>query len=192
MRTLILSVATASLLGFGVAFTFQATRHLPPSSAASEEPLQATPAEPPVVVAATPITFRSVKSVAVVEPGALSGASPQSDAEEHPAAASGVQAPEGVGSAAPLVLPPVEQQTAVTDAPGGIKETATSQRVSSKRLQRRQHSAVLVTNSRNKRRFQAAKEEKAEPVPPSALAYDGSNEYHSPFHSLGKVFSGAQ
>jgi hypothetical protein len=192
MRTLILSVATASLLGFGVAFTFQATRHVQPSSAASEEPMQATPAEPPVVAAATPITFRSVQSVAIVEPKAPSGASPQSEAEEHPAAASGVQASEGVGSAAPLVLPPAEQQTADTDAPGGMKTAATSQRVSSKRLQRRQHSAVLVTNSRSKRRFQAAKEEKAEPLPPPALAYDGNNEYHSPFHSLGKVFSGAQ
>jgi hypothetical protein len=29
-------------------------------------------------------------------------------------------------------------------------------------------------------------------MPAAAMAYDGKNENHSPFHSLGKVFGGAQ
>jgi hypothetical protein len=114
-------------------------------------------------------------------------------AQGRPVANTETQAAETTSTPS-TVMPRRQKQRAEATPPENLsEEVSSSPRRSETRSHSRQHyAAALVRHSRGKRQVQAAAAEKVAPTPPPALAYDGRNENHSPFHSLGKVLGGAQ
>jgi hypothetical protein len=196
MRTVVLSISAAALLGTGVAFTVQGTR---PPSRPIEAPQglpQAAAVAPPQVaeVAPTPMTFRQVRSVSIAEPKPGAEPSPQAAAEEDRTlrvAIVGAGGPAATASvAAPVLKAPANTKSVEAAAPNAsTEEAAPLERSATKpALARKRYTRHWRKNARR----QAASKEDAPSLPPAALAYDGSHEEHTPLYSLGKVFGGAQ
>jgi hypothetical protein len=197
MRTLILSISAATLLGTGVAFTVQATRQPSrPIEAAQDTPgAFAVPAAPQVAeVASTPMTFRQVRSVSIAEPKPMIEAPHEAAADEEDRTSIVTADAEGHAArtsvAAPVVEAPTNTKSAEAAAPNASnKEAAPVERSATKPAQARK---PYARHGRRNARGQAASKEDAPSLPPAALAYDGSNEEHTPLYSLRKIFRGAQ
>jgi hypothetical protein len=92
--------------------------------------------------------------------------------------------------AAPLIEAPVNTKSAKAAAPNtSTEEAAPVERSATKPAPARK---PYVRHWRRNARGQAASKEGAPSLPPAALAYDGSNEEHTPLYSLRKIFGGAQ
>jgi hypothetical protein len=213
MRIVILGVTAASLLASGIALSLQATRAPSEPLEATREPSEATAAAPVVAsFETTPFEFRQIRTVPVIEPQAAPKApiaapaetrrtdyyeveaAPRAEPEENRAPAKrDPKMPEAVSrprSVAALSDKPTDEGTT---GPKHLKEEVSPSGRSfgdPSHARNRDWAEGKHSGARPKRRATAVKEDPA-PTPPAALAYDGSNENHSPFHSLGKLLSGA-
>jgi hypothetical protein len=212
MRTLILGVAAASLLASGIAFSLQATRAPSEPLEVTRKASETTAAPAPAAVAAsepTPIEFRQVRSVPVIEPAggrpdapaAAHVETPQTDHfeaepapqagadQDRPADTSAVKVPETTTSTHTTVASLSPSQTdAAASAQERNEEASSIDRPSTKHTRRRS-SAVAKPSRRGKPRAEIAAAQEPPAAPP---AYDGSHENHSPFSSLRQLFGGAQ
>ncbi len=182
-RTVLFVVGTTTSLAAGAAVAFQAARK-PPEATVSVTPTtvpveEAVSVGPAVDEAVTPITARPVKTIAIIEPGATD---PRADENLSSAAETSSSTPSDIAS---LVQGQREEAMPPPQA-----EAAPVARSPVKASHARKHSSTATKQSRSaKAKAQmAAAQEPPAPQP----AYDASNENHSPFHSLGKVFSGVQ
>ena len=201
MRAVICAVTATIMLGLGMAFLFQATQAssglleatLEETRSPSElleatlESHEAVAAAPDDAVVTTPIAFRQVRSVSIIEPTETapknSAAAPAetSRTDYHELeAAPGAALDENRTAAAPDAKPP--KQVATPQQPRE-QDVSSSDRPSRKASHRRKHSR------QESRRAQVATTQQPPPATP-ASAYTGSNE--SQFHSLGQLFSGGQ
>ena len=196
MRTVILSISAVALLVAGVAFTVEATR--PPSwpIEAPQGLLQpaAVAASQVAEVAPTLMTFRQVRSVSIAEPKPMMEASTQAAADEEdrtPMVTARTERQAATASvAAPVVEAPVNTKSAEAAAPNVSTEpTAPVERSATKPAPARK---PYARHWRRNARGQAASKEDAPSLPPAALAYDGSNEEHTPLYSLRKIFGGGK
>jgi hypothetical protein len=195
MRTVILSISAATLLGTGVAFTVQAMRSAPRPIDAAQAGSDASAAAPQAAaIEITPMDFRQVRSVSIVEPKAEIEASHHASAEEERTAFVTAYAgsPEPAASVAmPAVERPTKKNLAEAAAPDELNEGAAAsvQPPSAKPANPRNRHA---RHSRRNVRVQAASKEEAVSLPSTALAYDGSHDYHTPLYSLRKLLGGTQ
>jgi hypothetical protein len=139
------------------------------------------------------MNFRQVRSVSIVEPKAEIEAPHHASAEEERTAFVTAYAgsPEPAASVAmPAVERPVKKNLAEAAAPDDLNEGAASvQPPSAKPANPRNRHAG---HSRRNARVQAASKEEAVSLPSTALAYDGSHDYHTPLYSLRKLLGGTQ
>jgi len=159
---------------------------------------EAVAAAPDDAVVTTPIAFRQIRSVSIIEPPEAPprdpaaapaetsqthyqgvGASPRAVDEDNTAAAPEAKAPEATQG---LTSPQQPRE----------EDVSSSDRTSRKASHRRKHSSAGVKQSRQaSRRAQGITTQVPSPAPP-ALAYTGSNEYQTTFQSVGELFSGAR
>jgi hypothetical protein len=211
MRTVMLGGAAAILLGSGVALSLQAIRAPSEPLQAIREPSpevvarellarelsEATAASPADAVAATPMTFRQVRRVPMVIESAVTPNAPEAAPAETRSTdevetalrmedeqdRAGSESDAELASTPPTITPRPQKQAA---------NVSSSSRPSAKRSHARRRYVALVSRSLGKPKRGTGSKEDSAPMPPAALAYDGSNENHNPFNSLGKVFSGMQ
>jgi hypothetical protein len=210
MRAVICAVTATIMLGLGMAFLFQATQAssglveaaLEETRSPSElleatlESHEAVAAAPDDAVVTTPIAFRQVRSVSIIEPTETAPRDPAAAPAETSRtdyheleAAPGAALDENRTAAAPEAKAP--KQVATPQQPRE-EDVSSSDRPSRKASHRRKHSSAGVKQSRQaSRRAQGITTQVPSPAPP-ALAYTGSNEYQTTFQSVGKLFSGAR
>lgn len=210
MRIVIIGAAAAILLGSGIAVSLQAIRGPIQPVELPREPSEAA-AAPPVVAAAelTPFEFRQVRTVPIIEPGAgrpnaaaaTPAGTPQTEVEPalranadagRAAATMDGKAPAALSVPMAVAALPQRQAHEVASPQDSEQEqVSSSDRPTTKPHHTWKHSSALAKQSRGARRKADVATPQQEPTP-TPLAYDGRNENHSPFSSLGKLFSGAQ
>jgi hypothetical protein len=211
MRTLILGIAAASLLASGIAFSLQVTRAPSGPLEATRKPSESAAAPAPVAASeTTPIEFRQVRSVPILDPGAGRPNAPAAAPAETPRTAS-------------FEVEPAPRAGADQDRPADIAQAEAHEATSTRRTvaslsqnqndvaasaaerraeasierplftkpshTRKRSSASAKPSRRSRHRAEIAATQAPPPGPP---AYDGRNENHSPFSSLRQLFSGAQ
>jgi hypothetical protein len=212
MRAVICAVTATIMLGLGMAFLLQATQASSESLEATLEETrspfelldatlerhEAVAAAPDDAVVTTPIAFRQIRSVSIIEPPEA----PPRDPAAAPAETSQTRY-QGVGAspravdeddtaAAPEAKAPEATQGLTSPQQPREEDVSSSDRTSRKASHRRKHSSADVKQSRQaSRRAQGITTQVPSPAPP-ALAYTGSNEYQTTFQSVGKLFSGAR
>jgi hypothetical protein len=195
MRTVILSISAATLLGTGVAFTVQATRSPSRPIKAAQQASEASAGAPQAAeVATTPMNFRQVRSVSIAEPKPMVEPSTPAAAKQDHTSPLAIADAEGdtarASVAAPVLKAPANTKSVEAAAPNAsTEEAAPLERSATKPAHAHK---PYATHWRRKARRQAASKEDAPSLPPAALAYDGSHEEHTPLYSLRKVFGGAQ
>jgi len=186
MRIIIITATAALLLGSGIALSLQAVRTSSQPTEAPQEVAEAA-AAPTLVAAAepTPFEFRQVRTVPIKETGTSVDvqAAPSAEADEdRPAETADTKAP--AAASVPLAVAALPERAEPQEAVAPSQRPVTRAHRTSKRS-----AAVAKPSRRARRKAEVA----AEPEPqPAALAYDGRNEYHSPFHSVGKILGGSQ
>jgi hypothetical protein len=218
MRIVILSAIAATLLGSGIAVSLQAIRAPIQPLEALREPSEAA-AAPTIVVASepTPFDFRQVRTVAVVEPGAgqpnaaaaAPAEIPRTDEiqpalrvnadEDRRAATADAKAPAAPSAPIAVASLPKRQARAerqardVTSVPSPQEskqaEVSADRPATRARHTWKRSSGLAKQSRRARRKAEIAATEEPPAAPP---AYDGRNENHGPFSSLGKLFNGAQ
>jgi hypothetical protein len=213
MRAVICAVTATIMLGLGMAFLFQATQAssglveaaLEETRSPSElleatlESHEAVAAAPDDAVVTTPIAFRQVRSVSIIEPTETAPRDPAAAPAETSRtdyheleAAPGAALDENRTAAAPEAKAPEATQGLTRPQQPREENVSSNDRTSRKASHRRKHSSAGVKQSRlASRRAQGITTQVPSPAPP-ALAYTGSNEYQTTFQSVGKVFSGAR
>jgi hypothetical protein len=192
MRIIIITATAALLLGSGIALSLQAVRTSSQPTEAPQEVAEAA-AAPTLVSAAepTPFEFRQVRTVPIKETGTSGDvqAAPSAEADEdRPAETADTKAP--AAASVPLAALPEREASGAASVAEPQEAVAPSQRPVTRAHRTSKRSAAVAKPSRRARR---KAEVAAEPEPqPAALAYDGRNEYHSPFHSVGKILGGSQ
>jgi hypothetical protein len=215
MRIVIISAAAATLLGSGIAVSLQAIR--PPIQPLEAPRAPSEAAAAPTLAAAsepTPFEFRQIRTVAVVEPvAARPNAAAPTPAEvpqtaevqpalransddDRPAPVADTKAPAAPSAPMAVASLPerqarVEKQARDVTSPQESKQAEVSaDRPATRARHKWKRSSGLAKQSRRARRkAEVAATEEPPAAPP---AYDGRNENHSPFSSLGKLFNGAQ
>jgi len=194
MRIIIITATAALLLGSGIALSLQAVRTSSQPTEAPQEVAEAA-AAPTLVAAAepTPFEFRQVRTVPIKETGTSGDvqAAPSAEADEdRPAETADTKAPAAASVPLAVAALPEREASAAASVAEPQEAVAPSQRPVTRAHRTSKRSAAVAKPSRRARR---KAEVAAEPEPqPAALAFDGRNEYHSPFHSVGKILGGSQ